>query len=91
MLLQIKDLSLISMVPREHDNINISEALATIWDSKTSYRGTYDIMTRSVQNQLLNTDTYHVFYNRFGFLHMEQDYFHEGGAHDSETLYLFRE
>lgn len=22
---------------------------------------------------------------------MEQDYFHEGGAHDSETLYLFKE
>ncbi len=50
MLLQIKDLSLISMVPREHDNINISEALSTIWEEKTSYRGTYDIMTRSVQN-----------------------------------------
>lgn len=53
--------------------------------------GEYDIETRSVQNQLLKVDAYHIFYNRFSFLHMEQDYFHEGGAHDSETLYLFKE
>lgn len=30
-----------------------------------------------------------MFFNRFSFLHMEQDYFHEGGAHNSETYYLF--
>ena len=91
MLLPINDLSPVSMVPREHDNIKISDAMATIWDEKTTYLGEYDIQSRSVQNRLLGIDAYHIFYNRFGFLHLEQDYLHEGGAHDSETLYLFQE
>ena len=43
MLLPINDLSPVSMVPREHDNIKISDAMATIWDEKTTYLGEYDI------------------------------------------------
>jgi hypothetical protein len=50
MRLNVRDLSLISMVQSEHDNIKISESLVTIWEQKTKYRGTYDIMTRSLQD-----------------------------------------
>lgn len=50
MSLPISDLSPVSMVPREHDNLKISEAMATIWDEKTTYLGEYDIQSRSVQN-----------------------------------------
>lgn len=71
MLLPISDLSPVSMVPREHDNLNISDAMKTIWGEKTTYLGEYDIQSRSVQDQLLKIDTYHIFYNRFSFLHLE--------------------
>ena len=78
------------MVPREHDNLNIAEAMQSVWNTKTHYLGQYDIQSRSITNELLSVESYHLFQNNFSFLHMEQDYFHEGGAHDSQTLYLFR-
>jgi len=83
MLLPISDLSPVSMVPREHDNLNIAEAMQAIWDTRTTYLGEFDIQSRSVQNELLSVESFHVFSNNFGFLHMEQDYFHDGGAHGS--------
>ena len=43
MSLPISDLSPVSMVPREHDNLNISDAMKTIWGEKTTYLGEYDI------------------------------------------------
>jgi len=90
MLLPISDLSPVSMVPREHDNLNVAEAMKINWETRTTYLGEADIQLRSVQNELLSIETFHVFSNNFGFLHMEQNYFHEGGAHGSQTLYLFR-
>lgn len=53
MLLPISDLSPVSMVPREHDNLNIAEAMKTIWETKTNYLGEFDIQSRTVQNRLL--------------------------------------
>jgi hypothetical protein len=48
MLLKISDLSPVSMVPREHDNLKISDAIAKIWEEKTYYLGEHEIMSRSV-------------------------------------------
>jgi len=48
MLLSISDLSPVSMVPREHDNLNIAEAMTTVWDTKTDFLGEFDIQIRSV-------------------------------------------
>jgi len=91
MNLPLQDLSPVSMVPREHDNLNIADALASVWQTKTSYLGQMDIESRSTQNELFNVESLHVFHNNFSLLHMEQDYYHEGGAHNSESLYLFRQ
>ena len=43
MLMAISDLSPVSMVPREHDNLNISDAMQDLWEEKTSYLGEFDI------------------------------------------------
>ena len=64
--------------------------MESIWAEKTLYYGEHEVMTRTIQNQLLNIDTYHIFYNQFSFLHLEQDFVHQGGAHNTQTLYLFK-
>ena len=49
------------MVPREHDNLDIAEAMKTVWTTRTQYLGEFDIQQRSVGNQLLGIETYHIF------------------------------
>lgn len=88
--MQIQDLSPVSMVPKEYEGIDISIAFQRIWTEKTSYLGEHDITLTSVSLQPLSVESYHVFFNRFSLLHMEQNYFHEGGAYDSQTLYFFK-
>lgn len=83
MQMQIQDLSPVSMVPKEYEGIDISTAFNRIWTEKTHYLGQHDITLTSINGQPLSVEGFHVFYNQFSLLHMEQDYFHDGGAHDS--------
>lgn len=58
------------MVPREHDQIMISEAFSSMWSSqeKTRYLGEHDIFTSSTTNIHLDKETFHVFTNKFSFI-----------------------
>ena len=87
--MNIADLSPVSMMPREHENIEVEAFMLGLWASpvdrsnsngKTQYLGEYDVQLRSTLNQLLETKKLHVFVNDFSFLHLEQDYVHLGGV-----------
>jgi cyclopropane fatty-acyl-phospholipid synthase-like methyltransferase len=60
--MNIADLSPVSMMPREHDNIEVAAFMQDLWtpvdrvnsNGKTEYLGQYEIMSRSTLNQLLD-------------------------------------
>ena len=74
MKMSLTDLSPVSMVPREHDNIEIADDLQEIWHGKvqkTHYLGEHDISLHSPIGTTLGTESYHVFTNDYSFLHLE--------------------
>lgn len=93
------DISPVSMIPREHDQILISEALATLWNAPsakddelptfTQYLGEYTVITRS-GDVVTSTDSLHLFVNNYSFINLEEKFLKTGGAYACKTLYLWK-
>ena len=102
---KITDISPVSMVPREHDQIDITEAIQSLWVSptlggstapeddvvKSIYLGEHLVTLRSTQKTLLDKEHFHIFQNNYSFLNLEEKFAQKGGADGANTLYLFRE
>lgn len=103
---KIADISPVSMVPREHDQIDISGAFQSLWvhpvrasetDSqaenivKSKYFGEIEITLRSTSKSLIDKEYFHIFQNNYSFLNLEEKFAQRGGVDGASTLYLFRE
>ena len=87
-----------SVVPRETDQIIISQAFQDLWKEemkKTKYLGEHSIFISqnpaATTPLLESTETYHVFYNTNSFHRLEENFSASGGAFGVKTLYVWRE
>ena len=116
MELKLQDISPVSMVPREHDQIKICDTIQRLWtnpnklpdkelgwdqdteqwdsdsnQAKTKYLGQHMISARSLLGAFRGDELWHVFYNEYSFLDLEESYVKKGGVYGTKSLYLFRE
>ena len=94
---RIVDISPVSMIPREHDQILISEALSSLWNEAgsndgsqlTQYLGEYTVIS-SIGDSVESTDSLHLFVNNYSFVNLEEKYLKTGGAYGCKTFYLWK-
>lgn len=94
----IVDISPVSMIPREHDQILISESLASLWQEPgknndqqplTQYLGEYTVIKTS-GDSVVSTNRLHLFVNNYSFINLEEKYLKTGGAFACSTIYLWQ-